>query len=57
MGAIGFRNSMIHDYMDFKVEILFNILKEKRYINIYEFLIEEPEYKESVQKRIENFSF
>ncbi len=57
MGAIGFRNSMIHDYMDFKVEILFNILKEKRYINIYEFLIEEPKYKESVSKRIENFSF
>lgn len=57
MGAIGFRNSMIHDYMDFKVEILLSILREKRYINIYEFLIEEPEYKESVQKRIENFSF
>jgi len=57
MGAIGFRNSMIHDYMDFKVEILLSILIEKRYINIYEFLIEEPEYKESVQKRIENFSF
>ena len=57
MGAIGFRNSMIHDYMDFKVEILLNILREKRYISIYEFLIEEPKYKESVQKRIENFSF
>ncbi len=57
MGAIGFRNSMIHDYMDFKVEILLSILREKRYINIYEFLIEEPEYKESVQKRIKNFSF
>jgi len=43
--------------MDFKVEILLSILREKRYINIYEFLIEEPKYKESVQKRIENFSF
>jgi uncharacterized protein YutE (UPF0331/DUF86 family) len=57
MGAIGFRNSMIHDYMDFKVEILLNILRGNRYINIYEFLIEEPKYKESVQKRIRNFSF
>jgi len=57
MGAIGFRNSMIHDYMDFKVEILLNILREKQYISIYEFLIEEPEYKESIQKRIKNFSF
>ena len=57
MGAVGFRNSMIHDYMDFKVEILLNILREKRYINIYEFLIEEPKYKESVLKRIKNFSF
>jgi uncharacterized protein YutE (UPF0331/DUF86 family) len=57
MGAVGFRNSMIHDYMDFKVEILLNILRENRYISIYEFLIEEPKYKESVQKRIKNFSF
>ena len=56
IGAIGFRNSMIHDYMDFNEEVLKSILKEKLYVSIYNFLIEIPEYNEILLKRIESFS-
>lgn len=56
-GAIGFRNSMIHDYMKFKDEILYKILHEKRYIDIYNFLIKAPDYKQVIITRIENYTF
>lgn len=56
-GAIGFRNSMIHDYMKFNNEILFLILKEKRYIYLYDFLIQEPNFDEVIIKRIESYTF
>jgi len=56
-GAIGFRNSMIHDYMKFDDNILYQILKEKRYIDIYNFLIEEPNYNQVIRTRIENYIF
>jgi len=55
--AIGFRNSMIHDYMKFNDAVLYHILKEKKYLDIYTFLITEPAYKQSIIKRIENYSF
>ena len=55
--AIGFRNSMIHDYMKFNNDILFNILKEKKYLSIYHFLINNPSYSQVIMKRIENFIF
>jgi len=55
--AIGFRNSMIHDYMQFKKEILFSILKNKSYMDIYNFLIKEPNYKQVIISRIETYSF
>jgi uncharacterized protein YutE (UPF0331/DUF86 family) len=56
-GAIGFRNSMIHDYMQFINEILFNILKEKKYMDIYNFLVDEVEYRSVIINRIENYIF
>lgn len=55
--AIGFRNSMIHDYMKFNVEVLYKILETKSYDEIYNFLVENIEYKEIIIKRIENYSF
>ncbi len=55
-GAIGFRNSMIHDYMKFDKEILINIVQEHKYIEIYNFLIEKPNYSENMKKRISTFS-
>ena len=55
--AIGFRNSMIHDYMKFNIDILYKILSEKRYVDIYNFLVDEAEYSNLIRTRIENYSF
>ena len=54
--AIGFRNSMIHDYMKFNVNILYSVLQKKSYLDIYDFLIEDINYKEVIIKRIENYT-
>ncbi len=54
--AIGFRNSMIHDYMKFDKEVLIEIVKEQRYMDIYDFLLEVPTYNETMKKRIETFN-
>ena len=54
--AIGFRNSMIYDYMEFDENILKEILYEQKYLDIYDFLIQIPEYNDTLRKRIENFS-
>ncbi len=54
--AIGFRNSMIHDYIKFDIKILETIVKKKSYIAVYNFLIKEPNYKDVIIKRIENLS-
>ena len=53
--AIGFRNSMIHDYMQFNIDVLLKILKEKKYLDVYNFLISDINYGDVVIKRIENF--
>lgn len=55
--AIGFRNSMIHDYMKFNIEVLYKILKTKSYMHIYDFLVQDVDYKEVIIKRIENYTF
>lgn len=55
--AIGFRNSMIHDYMKFNKEVLIKIVKDKTYLNIYDFLMDDINYKNVVIKRIENLNF
>jgi len=56
ISAIGFRNSMIHDYMKFNVNVLYDIVKKKKYIPIYNFLIEDTQYKDVIIKRIENIN-
>jgi len=56
-GAIGFRNSMIHDYMKFDPEVLYKILRDKKYMDIYNFLVDEVSYTSIIRKRIENFTF
>ena len=55
--AIGFRNSMIHDYMQFKEDILIHIVQTQKYSDIYAFVVEEPIYSDVILKRIENFTF
>ena len=54
--AISFRNSKIYDYMDFNVEILSEIVKNRYYLDLYNFLVEIPNYNEVLIKRIENFN-
>ena len=54
--AIAFRNSKIYDYIDFNVEILSEIVKNRYYLDLYNFLIETPKYSEVLIKRIENFN-
>lgn len=55
--AIGFRNTMIHDYMKFDEKIIDKILSSKSYLDIYNFLIDKIEYKQIVITRIENYTF
>lgn len=41
----------------FDESILLKILRDRSYMNIYDFLIEKPEYNEVLLKRIANYSF
>lgn len=50
-------NAMIHDYMTFNNEILIDIVKNKKYINVFNFLIDECKYSDLIHKRIQNYSF
>ena len=55
--AIGFRNIMIHDYLEFNEDILKTALKEKKYKIIFDFIVQDDKFSQTVIKRIENFSF
>jgi uncharacterized protein YutE (UPF0331/DUF86 family) len=52
---IGFRNAMIHDYMDFDETILVDIVKEVKYDKVYKFLLDDVVLSETIQKRIKSF--
>lgn len=56
MSAVGFRNAMIHDYMNFDPQILLGIVRERKYLDIYHFLVEVPAYSEVLRKRLENYA-
>ena len=56
MQAVGFRNSMIHDYMNFDEKVLLDIVREKLYLDLHAFLVERPEYSDLMHRRIENYS-
>ncbi len=53
--AIGFRNAMIHDYMNFSEEVLVDLLKNESYRELYRFLIWKPNLSSVQQKRIETY--
>jgi len=55
--AIGFRNVMIHDSMNFDPEALRRILRSRMYDTLYAFLIDECRYDELIRRRIENYAF
>jgi len=56
MSAVGFRNAMIHDYMNFDENVLLGILAHKKYLDIYGFLLEEPDYSAVQLKRVESYT-
>ncbi len=53
--AIGFRNAMSHDYMNFSEEVLVDLLKNESYRELYRFLIWKPNLSSVQQKRIETY--
>ena len=53
--AIGLRNAMIHDYMNFNDDILKNVVQSKKYTGIIEFLNSDINYSDTQFKRIESF--
>ena len=53
--AIGLRNAMIHDYMNFNDAILKNVVLAKKYDDIISFLKSDIKYNNTQLKRIENF--
>ena len=55
VAAIGFRNAMIHDYMNFSEEILEEMVKTRRWQQLVDYLLWEPEPTPTQIHRIENF--
>ncbi|MFT7861219.1 MAG: HepT-like ribonuclease domain-containing protein [Sulfurimonas sp.] len=53
--AIGLRNAMIHDYMNFNDDILMQVVHRKKYKLVISFLYSDISYTEVQLKRIENF--
>ena len=53
--AIGLRNAMIHDYMNFNDKILQDVVQKRSYSNIIEFLEVDINYSSVQLQRIENF--
>jgi hypothetical protein len=46
---------LIYDYMNFDEAILIKIVEEQKYMSIYQFLLQQPEYSVVQLARIENF--
>ncbi len=54
--AIGFRNVLIHDYLEFDEDILYRLLQSRQYEKLYEFLQKDIDFSDVIIKRIERFS-
>jgi len=54
--VIGFRNALVHDYMDFDRNLVKAILVSKDYLKVYDFLLQEPKLSDLMIKRLENYS-
>ncbi len=53
--AIGLRNAMIHDYMNFNDAILKSVVRAKKYEEVIIFLKSDVVYSSVQLKRVENF--
>ena len=49
--------TMLHDYMNFDEAVLLKIVAGQKYLAIYDFLLEKPDYTAAQCSRIENYSF
>ncbi len=56
VSAIGFRNCLVHDYMKFDIDVMYKILEEKRYMDVYDFIVSDVKYSKTVISRIESYS-
>ena len=54
--VIGFRNALVHDYMDFDRELVKAILLSKDYMKVYAFLLQTPKLSDLTIKRLENYT-
>ena len=54
--AIGFRNAMIHDYMNFKPEVLVQLLRSGEHRYIAQFLIQPADYSALILKRLKGYA-
>jgi len=46
---------MIHDYLNFKESILLDLLHQRAYNTLYDFLVWEPRFSDVQCRRIENY--
>ncbi|MFP4333027.1 MAG: type VII toxin-antitoxin system HepT family RNase toxin [Campylobacterales bacterium] len=53
---LGFRNALVHDYMNFDREIVKKIILSRDYEKLCDFLVDEVEYSEVIRRRIENIT-
>ncbi|MFW6308292.1 MAG: type VII toxin-antitoxin system HepT family RNase toxin [Campylobacterales bacterium] len=53
---LGFRNALVHDYMNFDREIVKKIILNGDYRKLCDFLVDEVEYPEVIRRRIENIT-
>lgn len=53
--AIGFRNAMIHDYMNFNPEVLLNLLRSGEHVQVAQFLERDAQYSDLILKRLKGY--
>lgn len=54
--ALGFRNAMIHDYMNFNSEVLVLFLKSQDFVSIGAFLTEQKVYPDLIMNRLKTYA-
>jgi len=56
VGAVGFRNMLIHDYLEFDDKVLREVLSKKSYLDLVEFLISPVKYSQVQLQRIKTYN-
>jgi uncharacterized protein YutE (UPF0331/DUF86 family) len=54
--AVGFRNAMIHDYMNFDSQVLLRLVRTHEYQRVIDFLTRDASYPELVLRRVERYA-